>query len=1402
MHTLSKEIEAEVLQAYKAGWDRYYRGDLDAYADALSEDYHVVGSSEGENFDNKKEWMDYCHSTLDQFAGMIRTQNQQLQVLPAGEQAMVVEKSDVYVKIDSEWRFYAHVRITTLLRKEEGGWKFYHQHGSFPDSRANEGEVIAAKKIQEENELLKDAVKRRTIELEFKNRELEIEASLEKVRAVAMGMKKVEDLLNISEVLFKEFDALGFTGLRNVLIHKYVDEQNIFFDYDYSEFTKGVISQIPYTGNSTIEKFIKEIRKTKDAFTEIKISGGELDEWKTFRIINNEAPDARLDTINALYYYIYSIGVASIGISTFAPVSTDQLELLKRFRNVFDLAYGRYVDISNAEAQAREAQIQLALERVRARTMAMQRSDELIETATVMFRQIETLGTVAWNCGFNIWSDDKSYATSWNGSKDGMASPFNTPSDKDVFVRFLEGARRGDELYVEAVGGTELIEHYNLLKSLPDVGKLLADFEAAGIALPEFQIFHIAYFSHGYLMFITYEPVPHLWEIFKRFAKVFEQTYTRFLDLQKAEAQAREATIEAALDRVRSIAMSMMKSEDLPRICESVFTQLSGLGFRDLRSAQIYLRNDAEAKFTNYDFSDELGAERIEIKYNSHPNTYRIYDVIVNAGDRLIENAVSKEEMDLWKSYLYDELGQQPEQALADADELHYYLYSFGNGALGISTFRKISDNELEILKRFRNVFSLSYQRYTDIAQAEIQAREARIELSLERVRAKAMAMHSSRDLADTIGVFYTELKTFSITPIRCGVGLLDGEERVGELYTWNTTDKGESLELVGKLLMEGHPVLEGVYKSWLSQKEYHPVLKGNEIKSYYSILRPQMSFPDYPDDVVQHGNFFFFKEGGVYAWTREEMTEEELQIYRRFTNVLSLTYKRYKDLQVAEANAREAQIEAALEKIRSRTLAMQKSEELSETAAVLFQQLIGLGIEPNRLYISTIKDDKGTSEFWITDEDGTKVSTAYTANLNDNPTFRKMYDGWTKQLKSLVIDMHGEELEAYFNHLTGLGVPFRGGPHQKRRVQDIAFFSHGFIGIASPEEQPAETLQLLERFAYAFNLTYTRFNDLKIAEAHALQAEQDLMEIKAARKKAEQALAELQLTQGQLIQKEKMASLGELTAGIAHEIQNPLNFVNNFSEVSSELIDEVEQAIEEAGVSRQKAGENSPLIMGLLSEIKQNLSKINHHGRRADAIVKGMLQHSRQSGGEKVETSLNAFCDEWVRLAYHGFRAKDHLFNVEIQTDFDDNIHRVKIIPQDMGRVILNLLNNAFYAVREKQNTGYGVQKQKQKTETDRVSGNADISDTLIHYQPDVFVATKLIGNNCQITVMDNGNGIPKGIVDKIFQPFFTTKPTGQGTGLGLSLSYDIITKGHGGALSVETIENESTKFIIQLPC
>jgi signal transduction histidine kinase len=333
----------------------------------------------------------------------------------------------------------------------------------------------------------------------------------------------------------------------------------------------------------------------------------------------------------------------------------------------------------------------------------------------------------------------------------------------------------------------------------------------------------------------------------------------------------------------------------------------------------------------------------------------------------------------------------------------------------------------------------------------------------------------------------------------------------------------------------------------------------------------------------------------------------------------------------------------------------------------------------------------------------------------------------------------------------------------------------YGSLSFETEQEMNAKELSITKLKSENKIAALTKYFSVGIAALVLLLAGVLYYRFKAkqkANKVLETTLSNLKSTQSQLIQSEKMASLGELTAGIAHEIQNPLNFVNNFSEVNKELVDELQQEL--------KAGKIDDAIE-ISNDIKVNEEKINHHGKRADAIVKGMLQHSSSGSGKKEPTDINALADEYLRLAYHGLRAKDKSFNATMKTDYDATIGNINIIPQDIGRVILNLISNAFYVVNEKSKQNFAG------------------------YEPTVTITTASGqppsgGRSIVIKVSDNGGGIPQKVLDKIFQPFFTTKPTGQGTGLGLSLSYDIV-KAHGGELQVKTMEGEGSEFIISLP-
>ena len=516
------------------------------------------------------------------------------------------------------------------------------------------------------------------------------------------------------------------------------------------------------------------------------------------------------------------------------------------------------------------------------------------------------------------------------------------------------------------------------------------------------------------------------------------------------------------------------------------------------------------------------------------------------------------------------------------------------------------------------------------------------------------------------------------------------------------------------------------------------------------------------------------FLEHGALTWGPGAISEEAGMVLQRFAKVFEQTYTRFLDLQKAEAQAREAEIELSLERVRSKAMAMRNSSEIGNLIHHLYTELTQLDAQLDRCFIMIVNPENYGITWWLAGKEGLLNENGFFIQNNTHPSHILYLNHWKNCQKKWQYVFEGKE-KAEWDHFGFLETGLAKLPEAIK--QDMACIGKIYLSGSSDNfgclvtgslfPLSADHEDIICRFSIVFNQTFTRFLDLQRAEAQAYQAEQDLIAIKEARQNAEEALKELQATQKQLIQSEKMASLGELTAGIAHEIQNPLNFVNNFSEVNRELIGEMKTELKNGNIEEVNA---------LADDIEANEEKINHHGKRADAIVKGMLQHSRTSSGQKEQTDINLLADEYLRLSYHGLRAKDKSFNADFKTELDETLPKINVIPQDIGRVLLNLINNAFYAVDKK-----GKEKKD-------------------GYKPEVIVSTRKLEKSIEVSVRDNGDGIPSAIKEKIFQPFFTTKPTGQGTGLGLSLSYDII-KAHGGELRVETKEGKKSEFIILLP-
>jgi len=1188
-------------------------------------------------------------------------------------------------------------------------------------------------------------------------REANIEAALERVRSRTMAMHNSQDVGDTVHTIFAELLKLGVTTNRcGILIHGINHISEVWTARANAEGTSNlIIGQL----DMMMHPMLKAARKAwenKEPVFQYQLIGDDLKEY--YRAINNSAyyptkfnPDA-LPSKEFHTDFYFSEG--SIFAFTNEPVTPEAGAIFKRFAAVFGQTYRRYLDLQKAEAQAREGQIQLALERVRARTMAMQRSEELFETAQVLFEQFKALGEDPLQITIGIVNEEKGEiefnVTDWSGGGSKVDRSFAASIEEPTLInKIYRGWKEQKKSVVVDLTGKELekwIKYRNEISKVKIQSK-----DTAGR-----RVVTVAFFSKGHVSFSSPEPRPlENVQLLERFAAVFDLTYTRFLDLKNAEAQAREAKIETALEKVRSRTMAMQKSDELADTVWILFEQLKDLGEQPER-AFIGVINEVE--------------HVIEIWATQHGGLLYNKAWKATIDEPYVMNPMYKAWKKQKKSLVIDLKGESlegyfqflkklgaPVKREIFGERRFENIAFFSRGMLGIITPEEQTPEALQLYERFASVFDLTYTRFLDLKNAEEQAREARIETSLERVRGKAMAMHSSKDLSETVNLFFGELKTLGITPIRCGVGAIDEKERTSSISAASAQQQGESYELIGKLKLEGHPVLDNVFRHWKDQKEYFPVLKGKEITEYYKVMKPQVAFPDYPEEATQFGCYFHFREGIVFAWSEKEFTEDELRIFRRFTTVISLTYRRYIELQKSEAQAREAVKQASLDRIRAEIASMRTIDDLERITPLIWKELTILGVPFIRCGVFIMDNEQSLMHTFLSTPEG-KAIAAFHLPYDTPGNVSQILHNW--QQKKIYTDHWNEAAFLEWSEILVQKGAITAQNNYLASFPEGGFFLHfvpflqGMLYAGNSAELSRSDIKLLQTVADAFSTAYARYEDFNRLEVAKQQVENTLTDLKQA--------------QQQLVQSEKMASLGELTAGIAHEIQNPLNFVNNFSEVSKELLDEMRTEIDSGNLEEAKE---------IANDVIQNLEKINHHGKRADSIVKGMLQHSRSSSGQKELTDLNALCDEYLRLSFHGLRAKDKTFNASFNTELDDEIPKVSIIPQDIGRVILNLINNAFYAVSEKR------------------------KQAIAGYEPTVTVATKRNGDKAEIRVSDNGMGIPQRSLTKIFQPFYTTKPTGQGTGLGLSLSYDIITKGHNGEIKVDTKEGEGTTFTILIP-
>jgi signal transduction histidine kinase len=1219
---------------------------------------------------------------------------------------------------------------------------------------------------------------------EIRAREAQIDVAVERVRAKALAMHKSEEIMGVARTLWQELDGLQIQGVIATTIYLTQEDGRVrFFDLTNMEGTEQhghVMDQYMRLEECPDFLWFQRMFQSKDRYLIVEQHDEELKRSLSWigQFINEQVAASMttfFEESNEWHLWhprvLLEKGIMNIDFVEPPPAETEPI--LIKMGAAFDLAYKRFLDLQKAEAQAREAQIETALERVRARAMAMQKSQELVEVVHELRTQMGLLGQKELEtCVIQLYDESPDYIQSWAGIRAPdsagsilAASAIVPKKGLQIMEEVLAAYEANRQDYVLVNEGEKLRQWFSFLeKASPESYTRLVESVQGDIgALTAFWSF--ADFEGGSLLMVTRDkPDDYSRSLLRRFSNVFGLAYRRFADIKQAEAQAREAQIEAALERVRSKTMAMHNSHEVGESVATLFEELVGLGVltpEDRCGIGIMLPNHQMEAWTAAKTTD--GKAELTIGFldmTLHPLLTSAYQGWV---DKKEINQYVLEGED--RIRYYEAMLRQPNYKIkrdhytGSIRIIHNDFY-FKEGCLYVFSERELSPASLVVYTRFAAVFGQTYRRYLDLQKAEAQAREAQIEAALESIRSKAMAMRTSEDIAETTAASFAELKKLGIASFRSGVGILTKGSKMVQVFADARVEDGQTKALSTMRSMDEHPALQQQYIAWEKQEDYEQFLSGDELITYYShpfFQKSNIDLQKYSGNNQECGYYFAFPDGLFYAWSYQPYSEDEKNILRRFRNIISLTFRRYLDLQKAEAQAREATKQASLDRVRAVIAGMRSTEDLELITPLIFKELTILGIPFIRCGVFIIHEDRQIIDAYLSSPSGTSLGvlhlpfhaselTMQTVEAWRNEKVHRQhwsqadFIDWTKQM----MDQHQIESSRTYQ-----------GADNAPESLDLHFvpFAQGMLYVGSLQALGDQDLELALALARSFSIAYARY--------------EDFVKLETAKANIESTLTELRATQTQLIQSEKMASLGELTAGIAHEIQNPLNFVNNFSEINTELSAEILEAAEKGDLEEVKA---------IAADIRNNQEKISQHGKRADSIVKSMLQHSRSSSGAKEPTDLNKLADEYLRLAYHGFRAKDKNFNTNIKTDLAPGLPIIPVMTQDFGRVLLNLFNNALYAVNERKKTaGEG-------------------------YAPEVCVTSRYDKDEVVITVSDNGSGIPDHIREKIFQPFFTTKPTGEGTGLGLSLSYDII-KAAGGEIKVDSEKGKGTSFTIILP-
>ncbi|MEM8486746.1 MAG: ATP-binding protein [Bacteroidota bacterium] len=854
----------------------------------------------------------------------------------------------------------------------------------------------------------------------------------------------------------------------------------------------------------------------------------------------------------------------------------------------------------------------------------------------------------------------------------------------------------------------------------------------------------------------------------------------------------RRIAVEEALEKVRNRFIAMRHSDELAACANEIYQQLRALNLitdaerfhisiwdEAQRTSKMWLNDpdgniDKKARLVSWD--DLPPAVEVFNKWQSIPVDERKQHIFRNTWEGkdasdILEFLLSQPGFkdDIWIRQLKR---QRPDRILV-------YDAFYAHGNLAVSSLREIDEETQEVLKRFAAVFELSYTRFLDLKQAEAQAQKAQIEAALERVRASTIAMNASEDLADMASVMFENLLSlydFEFMFTRCVIVITHEAQNVN--HVWSTNFAGKSLISSRILPLQEHPVQANIYNAWKADRAGFVSTGFDQegAKQYTSYLAQLPGFKDdkellkilhllevAPEQLPPrfYLQMAFFTHGRVGLITNQDLDSEQIDILKRFASVFQQAYTRFLDLQKSEALARETRQQAILDRVRVEIASMRTTEDLQRVTPLIWQALNKLDVPFSRCGVFIMDDETEMIHSFVTTPTGEHLA-ALKVPYDSDPATIQSVDAWRH--KRVFTDQWDQQRFLQWTQMmleeglvdSAAEIPDYADPPKMTALHFVPF-SQGMLYVGNADPLSDEQIRLVQTVADAFSVAYARYEDFQALES----------------KNAELAttLNYLEATQAQLIQSEKMASLGQLTAGIAHEIKNPLNFVNNFAFLNSGLLSELETHLDA----------NNADIREIFETLKLNESRINEHGKRADRIVNSMMRHANGISGERERVVFNTFVEEYVNLAIHGMQARQMDFHLDIEREYAENAGEVALMPQEFGQVLVNMFNNAFDAMLARK---------------EDLASHGDNA-----YKPLLKIRTEADQQTVNLHISDNGGGMPPHIRQKIFEPFFTTKSAGSGTGLGLSLSYDIITKGHAGRIALESELNAGTTFIITLP-